>query len=233
MLDAALRRATSPAFEATGVRLARAGVRPGWLTAAGWLAGVGACLAAGTGTWSAALGLWLANRLLDGLDGPVARAGRPTERGAFFDILADFSVYGGFVVAVAVAEPAARLACAALLTAYYASATAFLALSSLLERQRAGTAGDQRSLHFVGGLAEGAETIAAYSLLCVLPGHAAAIAWVFTAAVTVTAAQRAVTGARLLGSRPGGDGSPTPGANTRPSESTPRPVPPPEAVSRR
>jgi len=223
MLDAALRRATGPAFEATGVRLARAGLRPGWLTAAGWLAGVGACVAAGTGTWGAALALWLANRLLDGLDGPVARAGQPSERGAFVDIVADFSVYGGFVVGVAVAEPPARLACAALLAAYYTSGTAFLALSSLLERQQAESLGDQRSLRFVGGLAEGGETIAVYVLFCLLPSHATLIAWLFTAAVTVTAAQRVVTGARLLRGRPGRYGTGTRGASTSLGEPTAAP----------
>lgn len=202
MLDTPLRRAVGPALERAGVRLAQTGLRPGWLTGAGWVLGVAACVAAGTGTWGAALGLWLANRLLDGLDGPVARAGRPTEGGGFLDILADFSVYGGFVVGVAVAEPTARVACTALLAAYYTSGTAFLALSSLLERQRGGGGGSQRSLRFVGGLAEGTETIVAYVLFCLLPGHAALIAWVFFAAVTVTAAQRAVTGVRLLARPP-------------------------------
>lgn len=206
MIDAALRRRLAPPLEGAGRVLHRAGVHPGWLTGAGWVAGVGACLAAGTRRWDLALGLWLANRALDGLDGPVARAGAgPTVRGGFADIVADFSVYGGFVVAVAVAEPAARLACGVLLLAYYVSGTAFLALSSLLEKRAAaggaGPAGggDGRSLRFVGGLAEGAETVVVYVALCLFPGRAAAIAWVFAAAVAVTAVQRVWMGARLLG----------------------------------
>jgi phosphatidylglycerophosphate synthase len=146
--------------------------------------------------------LWLANRILDGLDGPVARAGGgPTERGALLDIVADFSVYGGFVAAVAVAEPGARLACVVLLAAYYVSGTAFLATSSLQEKQGRSAQGE-RSLRFVGGLAEGAETIAVYILFCVLPGHAAVIAWTFTAAVAVTAVQRVLGGARSLAPAP-------------------------------
>jgi hypothetical protein len=72
-----------------------------------------------------------------------------------------------------------------------------LALSSLAERRRA-RLGDERSLRFVGGLAEGTETIAAYVLLFLLPGHAVLIVWAFTAVVAVTAAQRVVIGARLL-----------------------------------
>lgn len=199
MIDAALRRRLSPPLDAAGRRLHRAGVRPGWLTGAGWAVGVGACVAAGTGTLGVALGLWLANRVLDGLDGPVARAGTgPTARGGFFDIAADFSVYGGFVVAVAVAHPAARLACLVLLLGYYVSGSAFLALSSLLEKQGGAGPGDGRSLRFVGGLAEGAETIVVYVLFCVDPARTATIAWVFAVAVGITAVQRVWTGARLL-----------------------------------
>lgn len=51
------------------------------------------------------------NRLFDGLDGPVARRGGASDLGGFLDIVADFTIYAGFVVAVAVAEPSARIAC--------------------------------------------------------------------------------------------------------------------------
>ncbi len=197
MLDRRVRRLLSPALDAVGVRLAGAGVRPLALTGAGWVAGVGACVAVGFGQWTLGLVLWLANRLLDGLDGPVARRRGATDLGGFLDIVADFSIYAGFVLAVAVAVPDARVAALALLTAYYVSGTAFLALSSLIER-RGGELGDERSLRFVGGLAEGTETVIVYVLFCVFPGHAALIAWVFTVAVAITAAQRVAVGVRIL-----------------------------------
>jgi phosphatidylglycerophosphate synthase len=197
MLDTRMRTMLGPALEAAGRRLAAAGVRPGALTAAGWAAGAGACAATALRAWPVALGLWLVNRLLDGLDGPVARATAPTDAGGFADIVADFSVYAGVILGLAVALPGARLACVALLTAYYVSGTALLALSSLTERRRQ-RLGDDRSLRFVGGLAEGTETIAVYLLFFLLPQHATVIAWVFTAAVAITAGQRLVTGLRLL-----------------------------------
>jgi len=123
--------------------------------------------------------------------------GAATDAGGFLDIVADFSVYAGVILGLAVALPATRLACVALLTAYYISGTAFLALSSLAERRRQ-RLGDDRSLRFVGGLAEGTETIAVYIALFLLPPHATVIVWAFTAAVAITAAQRVVTGVRLL-----------------------------------
>lgn len=198
MLDGPARRVVSPALDAVGIRLADAGVPALALTGAGWVAGLGACAAILAHAWLWALALWLANRLLDGLDGPVARRNGASDLGGFLDIVADFSIYAGFIVAVAVAQPDARLACLALLTAYYVSGTAFLALSSLLERRGTSLAADGRSLRFVGGLAEGTETILVYMLLCLLPGRAGLIAWLFTAAVAVTAVQRIALGVHIL-----------------------------------
>ena len=98
MLDSRARTMLSPALNAAGQRLAAAGVPPVVLTAAGWAAGAGACAATALCAWPVALGLWLANRLLDGLDGPTARAGAPTDAGGFLDIVADFSVYVGVIL---------------------------------------------------------------------------------------------------------------------------------------
>ncbi len=198
MLDARARRALAPTLDAAAARLDRLGISPLAVTGTGWVCGLAACAGAARGWWLVALALWLANRLLDGLDGPLARRHGATELGGFLDILADFSIYAGFVVAVAVARPEARLACLALLCAYYVSGAAFLALSALLDRRGQRNFDDGRSLRFVGGLAEGTETVVVYGLVCLLPSHAAVIAWVFTGAVAITAAQRLVVGVTLL-----------------------------------
>ncbi len=197
MFDARARRLLGPTLEGAGAQLADRGVQPLTLTAAGWLVGAGACVAVARQAWVVGLVLWLLNRLLDGLDGPVARHRGVTDLGGFLDIVADFSVYAGFLVGVAVAVPDARLGCVALLTAYYVSGTAFLALSSLVERRggdgadpAGGHSGDGRSLRFVGGLAEGTETVVAYVLFCLFPAHVTGLAWVFAALVFVTAGQR-------------------------------------------
>lgn len=197
MFDRQVRRLLASPMRKAGGVLADAGVSPMVLTATGWLVGLGACLAVGYGQWALGGVLWLLNRLLDGLDGPTARRRGATDLGGFLDIVADFSIYAGFVVAVAVAVPSARIAALALLTAYYVSGTAFLALSSLIER-RGGVDGDERSLRFVGGLAEGTETVVVYLLFCLFPGYAQQIAWIFTAAVVVTAVQRIAYGIKVL-----------------------------------
>lgn len=201
MLDQLARRALTRPLDAVAGSLAAIGVRPTAVTAVGWLAGVGACVAIGGGQYTLALVLWLANRLLDGLDGPLARRRGATDLGGYLDVVADFSIYAGFVVGLAVGQPDARIACLALLTAYYVSGTAFLALSSILERRGttlARVAADGRSLRFVGGLAEGTETVLVYVVFCLFPGRAELVAWLFTAAVGITALQRVGLGIRLF-----------------------------------
>lgn len=198
MLDSRLRtRFVAPVADRLARPLARLNVSAGAVTATGLAAGVGACVTAALGFWWAALALWLANRALDGLDGPLARLVGPTDLGGYLDLAADLAVYAGFIVAVAVAVPDARLACAALLAAYYVNAGAWLSYSALAERKRL-AGGDDRSLRFVPGLAEGGETFLVYVLLCLMPGHAAVIAWAFAALVIASALQRVVLGARTL-----------------------------------
>jgi phosphatidylglycerophosphate synthase len=56
----------------------------------------------------AGLALLLASRLMDGLDGAVARLTAPTDRGAFLDITLDFLFYASIPLAFALADPAAN-----------------------------------------------------------------------------------------------------------------------------
>ncbi len=213
MLDAPVRRALASPLDRVAGILHGAGVSALTLTALGWLAGVGACVLAATGHWHLALVGWLLNRVLDGLDGPVARRSGATDLGGFLDIVADFSIYGGFVIAMGIAVPDARLACLVLLGTYYVSGTAFLALSSVLERRGQSAERDDladgRSLLFAGGLAEGTETVVFYALVCLLPQHLETLTWFFAAAVAVTALQRIVLGIHLLRTRPTPGSTPT------------------------
>lgn len=190
MLDARARRFLAPVLDLGGRWLHGVGVRADHVTIVGVTVGAAACVAAALGAWVPALGLWLSNRLIDGLDGPVARREPATPWGGFVDIVADFAVYGGFVVGVAVALPEARLACSALLGTYYLNGAALLAFDAAAERHRVTRGADGRSLRFLGGLAEGTETIAVHSLFCLFPGLAAPIAWTFAAIVAVTAVWR-------------------------------------------
>ncbi len=189
MLDTRVRALYAPGMERLAARLAARGVTPLTVTGVGLAVGVGACIAAALAVWPLALVLWLANRTLDGLDGAVARQGEPSDLGGLLDFVADFVVYGGFVLAVAIAEPDARIACCALLVAYLLNNVALLSFASLIEKRQLAF-GDERSLRFTASLTEGTETVLAYTAFCLLPGTAQLIAWIFTAMVLVSVAQR-------------------------------------------
>lgn len=197
MLDSALRSRLTPALDRAAAALDARGVAPLAVTGVGLAIGIGACVAAALAAWVVALVLWLLNRLLDGLDGPLARRRGPTDLGGLLDFVADFVVYGGFVVGVAIALPETRVACTVLLAAYLLNNVALLSFASLVEKRRL-SYGDERSLRFTPGLTEGTETMAAYSIICLVPGHALVVIWTFAAMVVFTVGQRLVLARRVL-----------------------------------
>lgn len=198
MLDEPARRVVTPVLDAAGRRLHARGVTADQLTVVGFIVGAGAVVAVALAAWEIGLVLWLANRLIDGLDGPVARLAGARPWGGFVDIVSDFAIYGGFVVGVAIAVPDARLACVVLLATYYVNGAALLAFDAAAERAGSAHRSGTRSLRFLGGLAGGTETIIVHSLFCLLPSHAAVIAWTFAAFVAVTAAWRVFDGVAAL-----------------------------------
>ena len=175
----------------------------------GLVLGVASAASAGAQWWALALVLWLLSRLADGLDGPLARrraarAGpdaQPGGAGGFLDICADFVVYGAGVVGVAVGATTAFGApwwpFLLVLLAYYVNGTAFLAFSSIAERTGR-RLDDGRSLSFLGGLAEGVETVAVHALWLLAPQIAWPVALVWAAVVATSAAHRVVAGYRAL-----------------------------------
>lgn len=198
MLDSTLRARVAPVLDATATPLVRAGVTPGQVTAVGLVVGITACVAAAVEQWPAALVLWLVNRLLDGLDGALARRrDGGSDLGGLLDFLADYVVYGGFVVAVGIAVEEAQVACLVLLAAYLLNNVALLSFASLVEK-RGLAFGDERSLRLTGGLTEGTETIVAYSLFCLIPSQAEVVAWVFAAMVLITLGQRVHLASKTL-----------------------------------
>lgn len=198
MLDEELREGSRPLYKVPARILAEKGVTGNALTGAGLVMGALCLVAVAFGLNTVAVVLWLLNRLLDGLDGEVARLrGESSELGAFVDIVADFFVYGGFLVALAVQHPNARLALVALFFAYYLNGTVFLALSGILEQLKRERL-TERGLHFRRSLTEGFETIVAGTLFLLLPGHVSTIAWIFAAMVFFSAAQRLYDGWRVL-----------------------------------
>lgn len=201
MLDRAATALLKPALVALARRLLPLGVQADAVTLLGFALGLAA---AGAIAWQAplaGLALMLASRLMDGLDGAVARLTTPTDRGAFLDITLDFVFYASVPLAFAVADPAANaLAAAVLLAAFVGTGSSFLAFALLAERRGlASTAYPHKGLYYLGGLTEASETLLCFVLMCLWPQHFALWALGFAALCGLTLLSRLWAGWRLLG----------------------------------
>jgi len=207
MLDSFARRRLDGALKRTAGWLDRPWITPDRLTLLGLGLGVASAALSAATLWIPALALWWASRICDGLDGPLARrrrtkaGGEGSQAGGFLDITADFVVYGATVAGVGYGAVASQHASwvpfVLVLLAYYINGASFLAFSSIAERTGR-QLDDGRSLSFLGGLAEGTETIIVHSLWLLLPAAAAGIAWAWAVVVGISATQRMVAGYRAL-----------------------------------
>ena len=193
MFDAKLRPLIDPPLNHFGRGLARLGVGANAVTLIGAAIGPAAGLVIANGLFWTGLGLIIANRLLDGLDGAIARATNPSDFGGYLDIVADFAFYVavpvGFGFAAADNLPAALV----LVAAFTLTGISFLSFAVIAaKRGLETTAHGQKSFFYNTGLAEGTETIAAFVLMCLLPTAFPIIALLYAALCIATVIQRSI-----------------------------------------
>lgn len=200
MLDRVLLPHLSPWLDAAGRRLVRLGVGADAVSWTGFALGLGSAGLLANRHWGAGLLLMLASRLLDGLDGAVARASTPTDRGAFLDITLDFLFYASIPLAFAVADPARNaLPAALLLAAFVGTGSSFLAFAALAARRGlTSTVYPQKGLYYLGGLTEATETLACFVAMALWPQAFPALAIGFAALCGVTVLARLRAGWVLL-----------------------------------
>lgn len=200
MLDAALRRVIDPLLDAAGRRLARIGVAANAVTIGGFAIGVLAVPALATGRYDLALAAILVNRLADGLDGAIARAVGPSDLGGYLDIVLDFLFYSAVVFGVALGRPHEALWAAFLIFSFVGTGSSFLAYAIVAAKRGVTTeARGRKSIFYLGGLAEGTETIATLVLICLFPEAFPWIAAVFGAMCWITTAGRIGHAVRAFG----------------------------------
>lgn len=188
MIDARLLPLQRAALQPLAGFLARRGIRADTLSITGFLAGAGAFAALCFGQWLLALLLILLNRLLDGLDGAVARIHGPTDRGAYLDIALDMVFYALIPLGFAVQAPQDHaLPAAVLIVSFVGTGSSFLAFSAVAARLgRKAPEFPTKGIYYAGGLAEGFETIAVFAAMCLFPGQFAVIAYGFAALCGLT-----------------------------------------------
>ena len=191
MLDAKLRPLIDPPLNAIGRWLARVGIGANAVTLAGIVLGIGAGIAAARADFGLALVLILANRLLDGLDGAVARATRLSDFGGYLDIVGDFVFYAAVPLGFGLAAPANQLPAMVLLASFILTGISFLAFAAIAAKRGLETqAHGRKSFFYNTGLAEGTETILVFVAMALLPQHFAVIAFGYSGLCLLTVLQR-------------------------------------------
>lgn len=200
MLDTVLRPIINRPLDAAGRLLAKRGVTANTVTIAGLLIGLLAAVAIALEYFVVAFSLIVANRIADGLDGAVARASAPTDRGGYLDIVVDYVFYGSVPLAFALADPVQNaLPAAALLAGFCLTCASFLTFATIAAKRGLETAAHGRKSFFYStGLVEGTETIAFFLLMTALPAWFPVLAWIFAALCVLTAVQRSALAMKLF-----------------------------------
>ncbi len=137
--------------------------------------------------------LWLLNRVLDGLDGVIARVhDKQSDFGGYLDLLLDFVVYLAIPIAFLWVMPTQvnLWAGIALLAAYVINLLSWNSLSALLEKRQYQSEGRLTSIEMPSGLIEGLETIIFYCLFFLVPSYLAILFVTMAVLVFFTAGQR-------------------------------------------
>ncbi|MFV2092602.1 MAG: CDP-alcohol phosphatidyltransferase family protein [Hyphomicrobiales bacterium] len=206
MFDAQARKIIDPPLNRAGRYLASLGVGANAVTYIGFGIGILAIPLLAGQYYTAALVVILLNRLADGIDGAVARAcvanaqgNGVTDFGGYLDIVLDFIFYAGVVFGFSLADPANGAAASLLLFSFIGTASTFLAFSALAaKRGLSTTERGQKSIYYLGGLAEGGETIVFLSLFTMWPAWFPVFAVVFSAMCWVTIVCRIMMARQLL-----------------------------------
>lgn len=199
MLDAKIRPLIDPPLNAAGRALARAGFSANGVTILGLLVGLGGAGAIFFHQYELAFALVLASRILDGLDGAIARATRKTAFGGYLDIVCDFIFYAAVPLAFGFADPQNLPYALVLVSAFTITGISFLAFAVTAAEQGASTsAHGQKSFFYSTGIAEGTETIAAFLLMCLFPAWFPYIATGYAVLCVITVFQRSLLAQRTF-----------------------------------
>ena len=197
MFDVALRRFVDPALNRIVVGIVDARISANMLTISGAGLALAAAFFISQSNFAAALGLILLNRIVDGLDGAVARIKGPTEFGGYLDTICDYIFYLSIPVAFGLMDPVNQIPALLLVASFTLTAVSFLAFAAIAVRHASDDgAHGPKAFIYSTGLMEGAETIAFFALFCLFPGFFPTLAIVFAALCLLTVLQRFILAAK-------------------------------------
>lgn len=198
MLDPLLRRWIDPSLTRAGAWLARRDMSANAFSLAGLAVGLMTIPLLAWERYDAALLVILLNRLIDGLDGAIARHKGATRFGGYLDIMCDMGFYAAVPLGFALARPDNARWAALLLASFVCTASSFLGRAVLAAQRGEDDDGARgaKSFFHAAGLVEGTETVIAFVLFCLLPSVFPWLAGIFAGLCFWTAAARVVDSKR-------------------------------------
>ncbi len=193
MFDTFMRRLKDRLIEPLATPLGS--VSPAFITLLGLLTGLTAAWLAAIGSVVPSLLVWLLSRILDGLDGLVARRfNKQSDFGGYLDIICDFAVYAAVPISLTLAHPTTTnfITLSVMLASFYVNAASWMYLSALLEKRTARNASTQTSIIMPPGLIGATESITAFCIFLLFPAYLAPLFGIFSALVFITIIQRLV-----------------------------------------
>lgn len=205
MVDQFLRQPKEQLLAPIAQRLQR--VHPIIITLVAFGCGLAAAICAWQQAYWVSFGCWLLNRLLDGLDGTVARlSNQQSDLGGYIDILLDVIIYALLPIGLVAGQPTLgnALAAVSLIGSFYVNAISWAYLAAILEKRQQGAKAQaaMTSIAMPSGLIEGTETVLFFSLFIALPNHLSRLFQLMTALVVVTIGQRLLWAKRYLREEP-------------------------------
>jgi phosphatidylglycerophosphate synthase len=201
MLDAKVTPLIKPLLKPLIKALDSKRVTPNQVTLVGFVIGILAFPFIILNWWNMALGCIILNRVLDGIDGELARYQRSSSSaGGFLDICLDFLFYASIPLAFGIADPAEwGIPAMVLLATFIGTGSSFLAFAIAAEKfQIDRPQFANKSFYYMQGLTEGTETILVFLAFCIWPQYFATLAYLFAAACAVTVVTRIAGGFSTL-----------------------------------
>lgn len=201
MLDTHLRPTKEHILLPICHRIIPSAITPTHLTLVAFLLGLASCYTAATAdNVLLPLTLWLLNRLLDSLDGSLARSRNlTTEAGGFLDLLCDFIIYSLIPIAVAQGrgDDSPWRAVAFLEATFHINNFVLLYVAAVEAKtstangsSSAQTRSELTSLMMKPALVEGVESGVFFTAMLAFPRFVSIITWVMGGAVAVGVVQR-------------------------------------------
>lgn len=201
MLDRFITPLLQPILSPIVKRLHKRSITADQLTVVGFIVGLMAVPLIAYEQWYFALLAIIVNRILDGLDGELARyAKQSSSAGGFLDITLDFLFYAAIPFGFILANPEQNAVAGALLLAsFIGTGSSFLAFAIAAEKYSIEKPQFKyKSFYYLNGLTEGTETIILFIAFCIFPQYFAWLASFFAMACIITIFTRIYGGYQTL-----------------------------------